>query len=116
MAAYEVHVQAFRLLFRLFLLAVLPVYHLHRVRFPTVVCIHVRVVPQHRAVIVQKQCDQSPVCFAGGSTLHEQAAFLCLRLLEYLLFVPYGRDDAQHEQSQYEIARQDFQVEGFLPS
>lgn len=42
--------------------------------------------------------------------------FLSLRLLKYLLFVPYGRDDAQYEQSQYEIARQDFQVEGFLPS
>ena len=41
---------------------------------------------------------------------------LCLCLLEYLLFVPYSRDDAQYEQSQYEIARQDFQVEGFLPS
>ena len=93
-----------------------PVYHLHRVRFPPVVCIHVRVVPQHCAVIVQKQCDQSPICFAGDSSLHEQAAFLSLRLLKYLLFVPYGRDDAQYEQSQYEIARQDFQVEGFLPS
>ena len=101
---------------RLSVVAFQPVYHFHRVRFPPVVCIHVRVVPQHCAVIVQKQCDQSPVCFAGGGTLHEQAAFLCLRLLEHLLFVPYCRDDAQYEQSQYEIARQDFQVEGFLPS
>ena len=31
-------------------------------------------------------------------------------LLKYLLFVPYGRDDTQYEQSQYEIARQNFKM------
>ena len=77
-------------------------------RFPQVVCIHVRVVLQHREFIVQKQCDQSMVCFAGDGTLHEQAAFLYL--LKYLLFLPYDRDDTQYVQSQYEIARQNFKM------
>ena len=91
-----------------------PVYHLHRVRLPAG---RMYPCPSHPGIarsFVQKQCDRSPVCFAGA-VLHEQAAFFSLRLLEHLLFVPYCRDDAQHEQSQHEIKPDRFSGGG-IPS